>query len=385
MPRVGLHMIVKDEEHVLERCLRSVLPLVDWWVVVDTGSSDGTRELVRKVMADRPGQLLERPWVSFGHNRQEALQAAEDLAESTPDDLVLWIDADEEMVGLPETLRGWEDTARDADAVSLDVRFGDLRYHRVAGVRLGRGWRWTGAVHEYLDLPGARVTHLPAPTVLVRKEGARSLDPDTYRKDAALLEAELRRNPDDPRTQFYLAQSWSDAGEVERALEAYRLRAANERGWHSERAVALHRVARCLERLDRCAEEVVAAYAAAWEAAPHRAEPLVDLARTERLRGRHHLAHLYAERAVALPVPDPSELFVDVATYTWRALDEYAVACGWTGRLAEGRRAAEAALAAHPDEPRLRANLAWFDEQQSVAGRGEPGDGRAASSADADS
>jgi glycosyltransferase involved in cell wall biosynthesis len=73
-------MIVKDEAHVIERCLRSVLPFVDWWVVADTGSSDGTQDLVRSTLAALPGELVERPWVDFGHNRQEVLE----LARSSP-------------------------------------------------------------------------------------------------------------------------------------------------------------------------------------------------------------------------------------------------------------------------------------------------------------
>ena len=360
-------MIVKDEAHVIERCLRSVLPLVDWWVVCDTGSSDGTQDVVRRVMGDLPGEVLEHEWVNFGHNRQLALDAARALPHSTPDDVALWIDADEEFVDLPETFErrtegpaAWLDLPQESDGLALQVRYGELRYHRVSGVRLGRRWEWREPVHEHLSLDGAVLTHLESPQVLVRKEGARSKDPETYRKDTALLEAELRKRPDHARTQFYLAQSLFDAGETERAVELYRRRAANHSGWESERGVALHRLARGLEQLGRSAEEVADAYAAAWDAAPHRAEPLVDLARVERLRGRHHLAQLFAERAVSLPLPASDELFVDDSVYRWRALDEYAVTCSWSGRMREGRRAAEEALAAAPGEERLRQNVEWF-------------------------
>ncbi len=48
-----------------------------WRVVVDTGSTDGTQEMVRELLAGVPGFLLERPWRDFGHNRTEALEAAE--------------------------------------------------------------------------------------------------------------------------------------------------------------------------------------------------------------------------------------------------------------------------------------------------------------------
>ena len=44
---VCLNMIVKNEAAVIARCLASVRPLIDSWAIVDTGSSDGTQEIVR--------------------------------------------------------------------------------------------------------------------------------------------------------------------------------------------------------------------------------------------------------------------------------------------------------------------------------------------------
>ena len=76
MPRICLNMIVKDEAPVIERCLRSVKPWIDHWVIVDTGSSDGTQAMIRKFMADLPGVLHERPWRDFAHNRNQAMALA---------------------------------------------------------------------------------------------------------------------------------------------------------------------------------------------------------------------------------------------------------------------------------------------------------------------
>ena len=72
-PTICLNMIVKNEAHVIRRCLDSVRPFIDCWVIVDTGSTDGTQELIREVMRDIPGELRERPWKNFAHNRNEAL------------------------------------------------------------------------------------------------------------------------------------------------------------------------------------------------------------------------------------------------------------------------------------------------------------------------
>ena len=66
-------MIVKNESKVIRRCLESVLPLVDYWVIVDTGSTDGTQQIILECLKEVPGFLHERPWVDFSHNRNEAI------------------------------------------------------------------------------------------------------------------------------------------------------------------------------------------------------------------------------------------------------------------------------------------------------------------------
>ena len=45
--KIALCMIVKNEEKIIERCLSSVLPLIDSWVIVDTGSTDGTLDKIK--------------------------------------------------------------------------------------------------------------------------------------------------------------------------------------------------------------------------------------------------------------------------------------------------------------------------------------------------
>lgn len=354
-------MIVKDEAPVVERCLASVSSLVDWWVVCDTGSTDGTQDVVRAALADKPGLLLERPWVDFAHNRQEALDAARGLAVAGPGDYALSIDADNELVDLPEgdELDAWR-AGLVADGYFLPTRLGATRYQTMALVRLDRPWRWRGVLHEHLDLDGGTVGVLDRPGLLSHPDGARARDPETYRRDVAVLRAELARLPGDPRTEFYLAQSLRDAGEVAAAREAYLVRAANPAGWGDERWYALFQAAACAERLGHPASEVVQAYLTAYAADPSRAEPLLELSRLHRERDEHEVALLYSAPASRLPRPGPHALFVDEEAYAWRALDEVAVSCYWTGRHDLGRQAAAAALAARPDDERLRANLAFF-------------------------
>ena len=50
---IRLNMIVKNEAHVILRCLASVKPWIDSWCIVDTGSSDGTQEIIQNYLCTR--------------------------------------------------------------------------------------------------------------------------------------------------------------------------------------------------------------------------------------------------------------------------------------------------------------------------------------------
>lgn len=95
-PHIRLNMIVKNETAVILRCLKSVKPWIHSWAIVDTGSTDGTQQLIQDFMQDLPGKLFERPWQNFGFNRTEALQLAQD--PSLPHaDYLMFIDADQTL------------------------------------------------------------------------------------------------------------------------------------------------------------------------------------------------------------------------------------------------------------------------------------------------
>src|ERR1700722_13597203 len=79
--QICLNMIVKNESHVIERCLASVKGIIDYWVIVDTGSTDGTQEIITNYLKDIPGELIERPWKNFGFNRTEALLLAREKGD----------------------------------------------------------------------------------------------------------------------------------------------------------------------------------------------------------------------------------------------------------------------------------------------------------------
>ena len=111
---VCLSMIVKNEASVITRCLSSVRPIIDYWVIVDTGSTDGTQDAIRSLMMDLPGGLYERPWHDFAHNRNEALDLARPHGK-----YVLIIDADDVL----EFDKGFQTPILEADSYASDCGY----------------------------------------------------------------------------------------------------------------------------------------------------------------------------------------------------------------------------------------------------------------------
>ena len=74
-------MIVRNEAQVVERCIASVRPIITHWCIVDTGSTDGTQELVAQALEGLPGTLHQRAWRNFGHNRTELMRLSRGMAD----------------------------------------------------------------------------------------------------------------------------------------------------------------------------------------------------------------------------------------------------------------------------------------------------------------
>lgn len=345
-------MIVKNEAPVIRRCLDSVRPFIDAWVIVDTGSTDGTQQIIEERLADLPGTLHARPWHNFGHNRSEALALARGRA-----DYLLLLDADEQL----EVPAGFVLPELVDEEYVVDSRFrdaADLCWKRATFIKSTLPWRYQGVVHEHLVLDGHRYVcaALPGPTIWSHFDGARNVDPVAkFTADARLLEAALVAEPSDTRCAFYLAQSYSDAGLLDEAIAAYQRRAGMG-GFDEEVYFSMFETARLQEASRHAWPDVLAAYLRAYQFRPTRAEPLVAIARRYRTTQEWALAALFARAATSIPRP-ADVLFVDVGAYEWRAVDELAIASYYTGCIEEAVALNRRLLATTTLPPRERARI----------------------------
>jgi len=352
VPKIVLTMIVKNEAHVIERCLNSVRPLIDSYCIVDTGSTDGTQDVIRAALDGLPGEVFDRPWQDFGTNRSEALELSRPFG-----DYSLMIDADVVCVIDPAL-----DLVEFRQGLTQDfyrVMFKDrLEYQRPLISTTKLPFTYRGVLHEYLDAPqgatdGGIVSGIH---YFSHTDGASWSNPNKYLEDAeTFLKAIIeQRDPDlKGRYIFYMAQSFRDAGLFEPAARAYRDRAEMP-GWEQENYVAWLWHARMLRKLGNPLSEILDALMRAQEVVPTRAEAWCQAATYAREDERIQSAFVFARRALDLDRPEEA-LFLEPETYTWKALYEYSIAAYYVGDYVGGLRACHRLLYANvlPEAERL--------------------------------
>ena len=330
---IGLCMIVKNESKVILRCLESVRPIVDYVLVEDTGSTDGTQAIIREWL-DRvglPGEVYDEPWRDFAYNRSHALAR---LRENKGIDYALIIDADDQLVVEAGFDVAVFKKSLSQDLYNVPLRHGLVHYQvqRLCSNKLD--FRYRGVLHEFIEGPqNISSGSVAGFHTLSGREGARSQDPEKYHKDAALLEKALQTEKDAflrSRYTFYLARSYRDAGEKEKALDNY-LKRATLGYWTEEIFDSLYNAAELLKTMGRPFDEVIAMYLRASDAVTSRAEALHAASRLCRENKKFADGFKYARRGLKIPLP-AGGLFVQSWVYDYGLLDELAINAYWTER-----------------------------------------------------
>ncbi len=363
-----LCMIVRNEAHVIERCLRSVLAAgIDYWVIADTGSTDGTQDRIRELLADVPGELHEDAWVNFAHNRTLVCERAKGRA-----DWLVWIDADGTFEGTTRELPLPTESPVDGYAIHLTIAGS-----RNVMIRILRGdldWEYEFELHEHVVTRNRTFGFYPHLTDQSFPDGARSKNPRKWLDDAAVLET----MPKVPRNLFLLGQSYREAGCFDKAREAYLACASMATDVEEQRWIAQFYAGRMAGMLgdERAWAELLAAYSAR----PWRCEPLVDLARLCSAQGWDAAALVFAKQACWLVKPDREMFSLEEDAWNEGRWEEMMIALSHTGLTDEafdvGRRLLDRDDVTETVKTRVRGYLRRLLDDESgrqVQGSGETG------------
>jgi FkbM family methyltransferase len=339
--RLLLTMIVKNESRVIERALRTMLPHVAGYVICDTGSTDGTPAIIGRLGKEFNvrGTVHRTEWKNYGHNRTEsATRAREWIAErgwDPKETYLLFCDADMRLRVTAEFAPS--ELVEDSYQLLQGVP-GNL-YPNTRLARADYEWMSHGVTHEFWGAAGATVNAHLHPSMWLEDGNDGGNRGTKFERDRALLEAGLALEPTNERYMFYLAQTYFDLGEYQKAIEWYEKR-WQAGGWGEERMYARMKQGRALLALgDTRGVDILLR---AFSEFPHRNDPLFHLAVHYREQAQNHAAELLIERARRVPQPNPAgALFLEQDIYEWRLDWEQAIVGYYTGNKVAAAQAAD--------------------------------------------
>jgi len=379
--KICLCMIVKNESKIIERCLDSAKSIIDFVSICDTGSTDGTPEIIKNWCKENniPGLVHHKLFKNFGYNRTLSVSLAQDAYPEA--DYLLLLDADMIL-----TIDQFDKCNLHHDQYLTMQYDNQIKYWLTRLIKTSLPWRSVGVTHEYWDLDHSKLSadrnletieKLGSLIIYDQKDGGSKVD--KFERDKRLL-MEGINNQGTPadlkiRYMFYLAQTYFCLNELEKAIEWYKKR-AEAGGWVEEVFYSLLQIGMCYKclyknashkrefliketpnsKIDSSLIEKLSAnekqYFAlstnylldAWEYRPCRAEPLYYLAEAYRIKGMNNIGLMYALQGKEIPFPKDDLLFVEYQVYDYLFDYEISICANYIGSKFELGRAAQKRL-----------------------------------------
>ena len=337
---VCLSMIVKNEAHVIERCLKSVADLVDYYLIVDTGSTDNTIEVIEAFIKSHggKGKVLSREWKDFGTNRTEALEIARTEFDVCPD-YALVMDADDILeikdLSKVKSLLGF------SDAYELPIISGKWRWNRCHFFRLSKPFIYRDTLHEYATC-SEHFSKMLMPSVeyICIGGGGRHSDPNLVDHEIALLRKQVEQDGANGRALYLLGQTYYFNNRIEEAIKTFEERLFQNFGWNEERFLSAFWLGEIYEAKNDW-EKAEFFFKQAHNLNKKRAEPLEKLARHYRLseaEGWEKLSYEFSLKGSKIN-PDPYALFLNKNVHDYKIIEELSLSAYAMGHLHESLEA----------------------------------------------
>lgn len=330
MPTISLCMIVRNEEMHIARCLDSVAELVDEIIIVDTGSTDRTIEIV----SGYTSKVYSFPWNDdFSEARNNSFSRASM-------DYCMWMDADDilEESQKDKFLQLKQSLSPDTDIVMMkyNTSFDEagkpsFSYFRERWIRNSEMYRWVGEVHEVIP-PKGKIVYSDI-AVCHKKTGAG--DPDRnlkiYQKMIAggkLLE---------PRQQYYYGRELYYHKKYQEAVSVLEQFLLSAEGWVENKIEACSICANCYHRLGQ-EQTALNTLLRSMSFDRPRAELCCEIGKYFLDHGKYHIAIYWYETALNTPENEYADGFILPDCYDYVP---YLQLCVCYDRLGDRQKAEE--------------------------------------------
>jgi len=369
-PLLVVVLMVKNEMNVIKATLRPYVEAVANGVgkklsffVFDTGSTDNTIPVTKQYFEENNlhnAVIMQEPFIDFATSRNRALQLAQETFPHAS--FMLMPDAEWYMHNVEGLIQFCEIHKNNpCNSYLVRIMNAAIDFYTPRLIKCRSGIHFIGRVHEVLN----EVTRqtVSSDCFFEWAAGAQGQEKTKKRwlRDLGLLLQDYEHNPFDPRTVFYVAQTYECLGDLNNAREWYERRITMH-GWDEENFIARYRLAQICETLGDW-PQAQCHYLTAFSQRPSRAEPLVRLAQHYWNLREINLCYLFSRRAVEIPYPQRDILFIDKPLYNYTRYDLLGISAWYVGEYKLGKEAVLQALKAWPDAPHLLSNLNLYLSQ----------------------
>ncbi|MEL1135718.1 glycosyltransferase family 2 protein [Desulfitobacterium sp. THU1] len=349
---ISLCMIVRNEEMTIARCLDSVRDIADEIIIVDSGSTDRTKEIVARYT----DKIYDFSWIDdFAAARNYAFSMA-------TKEYLLWLDADDVILESDRIkfLTMKKDFDRSIDVVNMpyilafDALGGPnftLRRNRL--VRRNKGFQWIGAVHEYLAVGGNIVD---SDIAIAHKSEQRDSE-----RNLRIYEKRLEQGEEfTPRDLFYFANELNDHKQYRRAIEYYQHFLDTEKGWVEDQISACGKLADIYKSLGDLDHAQTYLYKS-FEYDTPRAEFCCRIGFNHLNVGKYHQAAFWYKLATEIEKPINSWGPQIEACWTWLPHLQLCVCYDRLGRHELAYKHNEIARSYRPEDPQVLHNKKYLE------------------------